>query len=244
MRWWAVLGYGASIAVHIGLAAGVSSIPTNMPRKPTHIKVFEAKSEKKKEPEPEKKKEAPPPPPKRAEPPPTLKNTPPPPIDAATPTPAGHEAMAALPDFGIALGGGVEGGIAVPMAGIAANAAGQNAAGGAGTAEKRVHGPAPKPSDASGACVEDPTKPKALERTAPQYSDEARAANIEGVVKIELSVSATGDVVDARVLSGLGHGLDQAALVAAKRWKFSPAMRCGKPVESKHVVSMRFQLGD
>src|SRR6266516_4294366 len=100
MRWWAATGYALSIAVHFGLAAGVSSIPKNMPRKPTHIKVFEAKREKKKEPEP-KKEEAKPPPPKRAEPPPAPKNPPPPPTNA-TPTPAGHEAMAALPDFGIA----------------------------------------------------------------------------------------------------------------------------------------------
>jgi protein TonB len=241
MRWWAALGYSASVAVHIGLAAGVSSIPKERPRRATTVKVFEAKKEKKKEAEPEKKEAKPPPPPKRAEPPPAPKNTPPP--TNTTPTPAGHEAMAALPDFGISLGGGVEGGIAVPVGGMAANAAAGNAAAGAAP-ERKVRGTAPKPSDGASVCVEEPVKPKPIERTAPQYSDEARAANVEGVVKVELSVNASGDVVDARILSGLGHGLDQAALVAAKRWKFNPATRCGKPIDSKHVVSMRFQLGD
>jgi protein TonB len=242
MRWWAALGYSASVAVHIGLAAGVGSIPKERPRRATTVKVFEAKKEKKKEPEPEKKEAKPPPPPKRAEPPPTPKNTPPPPINTS-PTPAGHEAMAALPDFGISLGGGVEGGIAVPMGAVAANAA-DHAAATEAKADKKVRGTAPKPNQAADACVEEAVKPKPIERTAPQYSDEARAANVEGVVKVELSVNAAGDVVDARILSGLGHGLDQAALVAAKRWKFNPATRCGKPIESKHVVSMRFQLGD
>jgi protein TonB len=151
--------------------------------------------------------------------------------------------MAALPDFGISLSGGGEGGIAVPVAGITANAGAQHAAANAPT-EKKVRGPAPKPSDAADACMEEPTKPKSTEKVSPQYSDEARAANVEGVVKVELTINAAGEVVDARVLSGLGHGLDQAAIVAGKRWKFTPAMRCGKPVESKHIVSMRFQLGD
>jgi protein TonB len=241
MRWWALLGYSASLAVHFGLAAGVGSIPKERPRRATTVKVFEAKKEKKKEAEPEKK-EAKPPPPKRAETPPAPKNTPPLPTNA-TATPAGHEAMAALPDFGISLGGGVESGIAVPMGGMASNAAAGHAANGAAV-DKKVRGTAPKPSDAANVCVEEALKPKPIERTAPQYSDEARAANVEGVVKVELSVNAAGEVVDARILTGLGHGLDQAALVAAKRWKFNPATRCGKPIESKHVVSMRFQLGD
>lgn len=242
MRWWAAIGYSASMAVHFGLAAGVGSIPKERPHRATTVKVFEAKREKKKEAEPEKK-ESKPAPPKRADPPPAPKNTPPPATNT-TPTPAGHEAMAALPDFGISLGGGIEGGIAVPIGGLAASSAAGHAAAGAAGGEKKVRGTAPKPGEGASVCVEEALKPKPIERTAPQYSDDARAANVEGVVKVELSVNAAGDVVDARILSGLGHGLDQAALVAARRWKFNPATRCGKPIESKHVVSMRFQLGD
>jgi protein TonB len=83
-----------------------------------------------------------------------------------------------------------------------------------------------------------------VDKVLGQYTDEARSANVEGVVKLEVRIDANGDVVDARVISGLGHGLDQSALAAAKRWKFNPATKCGKPVESKYVFNMRFQLGD
>lgn len=242
MRWWAATAYGLSFAVHFGLAAGVTSIPKNMPRKATQIKVFETKREKKKEPEP-KKEEAKPPPPKRAEPPPPPKNTPPPPTNTS-PTPAGHEAMAALPDFGIALGGGVEGGIAVPVAGMTAGAAPDRAQGGAGQAEKRVRGPAPKPTDAAGACVEEPTKPKYRERVQPQYPDQARAANVEGKIRIEVTINPEGDVVEARIVQGLGHGLDEAALVAMKRTKFHPSTKCGKPVATTIVIPVNFSLSD
>src|SRR5260221_8065499 len=122
MRWWVITGYGLSVVVHFGLAAGVGSIRKDHPRPATIVKVFEAKREKKKAPEPEKENKPPPPPKRALEPPPAPKNTPPPPTNTS-PTPAGHEAMAALPDFGISLGGGADGvGIAVPVAGLTAAA--------------------------------------------------------------------------------------------------------------------------
>jgi len=246
MRWWAITGYGLSVVAHIGFAAGIGSIRKDHPRPPTVIKAFDySKKAKKTEQEKPKEDKPPPPPPKKSlEPPPAPKNTPPPPTNTS-PTPVGHEAMAALPDFGISLGGGADGvGIAVPIGGTASAGPERVAAGGGGSQEKKVKGPAPKPSDAADACVEEATKPKSVDRVQPQYTDEARSANVEGVIKVEFRIDANGDVVDARVISGLGHGLDQAALAAAKRWKFTPATKCGKPVESRHVVGMRFQLGD
>jgi protein TonB len=155
--------------------------------------------------------------------------------------------MAALPDFGLSLsGGGGEGGISIPVAGMMAaagtvnRAAGPAAGGGGG--EKRVKAAAPKPTDASDGCVEDPIKPKPISRSQPQYVDEARNANIEGVVKFELRIGPDGEVIDVRILQGLGHGLDQSVLATVKTWKFNPGTRCGKPVESRYVGQIRFGL--
>jgi periplasmic protein TonB len=244
MRWWAVLGYSVSIAAHVALAAEIGSINKDRPRRPTTIKAFEAKREKKKEQKEEKKEDKPPPPPKKVEAPKQPTNTPPPPTNV-TPTPAGHEAMAALPDFGIALSGGGEGGIAVPVAGMTAAASGAHAVGAAAQTEKKVRGPAPKPTDATDACVEEATKPKPTDKTAPQYvGSAAQSAGIEGVLMVEWTVDASGEVVDVKVVSGSNPKLDELALPAAKRWKFSPATKCGKPVPSKYVMRMRFSLGD
>jgi periplasmic protein TonB len=241
--WWAVFGYSLSVAVHVGLYAEVSSIPKDRPRRPTTVKVFETKKKEKKK-EEDKKEDKPPPPPKKVEAPAQPKNTPPPPTNA-TPTPAGHEAMAALPDFGIALSGGGEGGIAVPVAGITANAGAQHAAGANAATEKKVRGPAPKPSDGADACVEEPTKPKPVQKTLPQYvGSAAQSAGVEGVLQVEFTVDASGDVVDVRVVSGSNPKLDELVLPAAKRWKFNPATKCGKPIPSKYVSTMRFTLGE
>ncbi|MCU0683483.1 MAG: TonB family protein [Polyangiaceae bacterium] len=61
-------------------------------------------------------------------------------------------------------------------------------------------------------------------------------------MRVELSVDERGRITSARVLQGLGHGLDEAALEAARRARFEPATRCGKAVAATFVVGMRFAL--
>jgi protein TonB len=62
-------------------------------------------------------------------------------------------------------------------------------------------------------------------------------------VRIELAVNDQGVVTSAKVLDSLGHGLDEAALAAARELRFAPAMHCKKPVSAPFVIAMRFQLG-
>jgi protein TonB len=76
----------------------------------------------------------------------------------------------------------------------------------------------------------------------PVYARQAREANIAGKVRVELRVDATGAVVSARVLEGLGYGLDEAALEAARAARFEPATLCGKATETTFVIGMRFSL--
>jgi protein TonB len=249
MRWWSLSGYGLSLLVHLGFAAGLTAIPKETRRRATAVTVFEAKPKKEKPKEPEKEKPPEPPKPiavpkqmltKSAEPPPPAEAPPPP----ANPTPAGHEAMAALPDFGISLGGSVGGGLAIPTGGRA-SASGR--AEPARNANKRGRTPSAEPAaSAEAPCNEPPTKPAYRERVMPQYTDDARAAGIEGRVRVEVDVNADGDVVGVRVVEGLGHGLDESAMVALRRAKFRPIMRCGKPVASppSFVIPLRFSLSD
>jgi protein TonB len=56
-----------------------------------------------------------------------------------------------------------------------------------------------------------------------------------------VSVAADGSVTQVRLLGGLGYGLDEASLEAARRATFQPATRCGKPVAGTLVMGFRFQ---
>jgi hypothetical protein len=44
------------------------------------------------------------------------------------------------------------------------------------------------------------------------------------------------------VVRGLGHGLDEAAIAAANKMHFKPALRNGTPVDSTAIVHVVFQL--
>lgn len=165
------------------------------------------------------------------------------PAEAPPPDPvaAAHPQMAAMPDFGIALSGGPggPGGIAVPVGnGHAAPVAE------AKPKEKVLGAVAERPAAAAGDCPDDLVKAKAQGFVKATYTDDARAAGIEGRVRVEVSLDESGKVISTRVISGLGHGLDESAMEAAKRMSFNPATKCGSAVKSTFVVSMRFVLGE
>lgn len=67
----------------------------------------------------------------------------------------------------------------------------------------------------------------------------------EGIVDLRVLVDARGRPADVTVVSGSGQSvLDQSAMEAVRRWKFSPAMEAGKPVTRVHDIRIRFRLDD
>ena len=57
------------------------------------------------------------------------------------------------------------------------------------------------------------------------YPPEAERAGVEGKVRLRVALDARGRVSSARVLRGLGHGLDEAAVEAlTHRCRFTPAI--------------------
>lgn len=76
----------------------------------------------------------------------------------------------------------------------------------------------------------------------PAYTDEARNLKLEGEVLLEVMFGANGTLHVNRVVRGLGHGLDEAAIAAANKMRFKPAMRGGQTVDSTAVVHVMFQM--
>src|SRR6202163_4900514 len=59
-----------------------------------------------------------------------------------------------------------------------------------------------------------------LDKPRPEYTAEGRSLKLEGDVVLDLVFLANGTVHVNRVISGLGHGLDEAAIRAAQQIKF------------------------
>jgi len=76
----------------------------------------------------------------------------------------------------------------------------------------------------------------------PVYTDEARSLKLEGEVLLEVEFAANGQLHVNRVVRGLGHGLDEAAMAAANKMRFKPAMKNGQAMDSTAIVHVVFQL--
>jgi protein TonB len=78
---------------------------------------------------------------------------------------------------------------------------------------------------------------------APVYPAAARRRNLEGTVLLEVLVDRDGRAAQVRVLRGSGHAmLDRSALDSVRQWRFTPALRGGRPQEMWVQVPVRFQL--
>ena len=74
----------------------------------------------------------------------------------------------------------------------------------------------------------------------PSYTEEARRQRVTGKVVLEVELSASGRAKFLRVRSGLGHGLDEAAISAVSQIRFQPAVKDGVPVDSISTIDIRF----
>jgi TonB family protein len=81
-----------------------------------------------------------------------------------------------------------------------------------------------------------------LLKPRPAYTEEARTLRIEGEVLLEVLFSASGEAHVLRMIRGLGHGLDENAIAAARAIQFRPAKRGDTAADSTAVVHIVFQL--
>jgi len=87
-------------------------------------------------------------------------------------------------------------------------------------------------------------QPVALEYVKPEYPPIARQAGIEGTVWVEALVDKNGNVRDVRVVrpSGSGAGFEDAAMDAAKKTKWKPAISNKQPVAVRVTYPVEFKL--
>ncbi len=84
---------------------------------------------------------------------------------------------------------------------------------------------------------------KLVKQARPFYPPLARQARITGTVRLHAVIAKDGSVAQLEVISG--HPLLlQAALDAARQWKYSPTLLFGEPVEVDTTIDVVFTLGN
>jgi TonB family protein len=84
--------------------------------------------------------------------------------------------------------------------------------------------------------------PEVLSEPRPQYTQEARQLRIQGEITLQVRFGVDGKVDVLRVVSGLGHGLDQEAALVAEQIRFKPAVKDGQPTDHITYIHILFQL--
>ena len=86
------------------------------------------------------------------------------------------------------------------------------------------------------------TPPSLKARAEADYPADALRDRIEGTVGLELTIDENGTVTDRGVVTPAGHGFDEAALAAAKKFTFEPAKRSGAAIASTVQFGYEFHL--
>ncbi|MFL6255411.1 MAG: tetratricopeptide repeat protein [Pyrinomonadaceae bacterium] len=76
----------------------------------------------------------------------------------------------------------------------------------------------------------------------PGFTDEARNANIQGLVRLRAVLADDGMVKHILVLRRLSYGLTEKAVKAARQIKFKPATLGGRPVSQFVVLEYNFNI--
>ncbi len=76
----------------------------------------------------------------------------------------------------------------------------------------------------------------------PPVADRSLLPSSNQEVVVDVKVSATGDVLEATLVKGIGNGLDQIVLDTVKSWRFHPATINGNPVATEAELVFPFNL--
>lgn len=228
-------GHGA-LAAWLAERAPVLHPPP--PRTVVRFKVTTPPVEKKEVPPPPVQPPAPPPPPpklvKRVRPKPPPSEPPP---DGPTKTDIVDPAESGLaPDQSAS-----QGAMVVPGGG-GIDGAMQEGKGSARTRVAEPPPPRPPPPRRFVPIFEVTRMPRPIRAVEPEVPEAFRSQSREAVVVVEVAISATGRVVEARVVKKAGFGLDQAAIDAARRTAFEPALQGDRPVAVKMQIPYRFKV--
>ncbi|AXJ01495.1 outer membrane transport energization protein TonB [Cyclonatronum proteinivorum] len=74
------------------------------------------------------------------------------------------------------------------------------------------------------------------------YPEIARRAGIQGRVVVQFIIDEQGYVNDPFVVRSAGGGLDEAAIAAVQKVRFTPGMQRGRPVRVQYTLPVQFRL--
>jgi len=104
----------------------------------------------------------------------------------------------------------------------------------------QISTPSPDQSQSIQQVVEKVLEGNAITRVEPTYPPAARIMKAFGTVMVQITISETGSVIDAKAISG-HKALRPAAVEAAYKWVFKPTTVNGEPIKVQGVLTFNFR---
>jgi periplasmic protein TonB len=82
------------------------------------------------------------------------------------------------------------------------------------------------------------TRPSLISKVDPEFTREARNANVQGLILTKCVIGTTGTLSRCRIVKGIPL-MDQAVLSALAKWKYSPVLYQGKPTAVEYLIPVR-----
>jgi TonB family protein len=81
-----------------------------------------------------------------------------------------------------------------------------------------------------------------IQKGDPEYTEEARVAELEGAVVLSGAIGEDGFAHGLNVVQPLGLGLDEKAIEAVRQWHFQPVLNQGQPYRMALRIPVDFRL--
>lgn len=84
--------------------------------------------------------------------------------------------------------------------------------------------------------------PVLIHREEPTYPELARRMRLQGMVILEAVITKAGTVEDVQMIHSAHAWLTQVAVDAVSKWRYKPALLCGRPIRCCFTITIRFSL--
>jgi TonB family protein len=63
---------------------------------------------------------------------------------------------------------------------------------------------------------------------------------VQGDVVVEVTIDEQGNVVETKLIHGIGYGIEDRVLATLRQWHFRPASKDGVTIASQHIVTFHY----
>ena len=57
---------------------------------------------------------------------------------------------------------------------------------------------------------------------------------------VEVTIDEQGNVVETKLIRGIGYGIEDRVLATLRQWHFRPASKDGVTIASQHIVTFHY----